>query len=344
MFFGRRLFATATIVPSGAGMGSRIAYTVETKNSIPSPATVETQSSDHSSHESESKTACPLQRLQSCVFIGAGRMAEAMIKGLLKAEMCPSKLTVLDINKPRLSLFQDKGLNTVHAVDADKKKEVLQKAEVVVLAVKPQQAEEVIKEISTMDPNPEALFLSVCAGVTLKTLKLSSIPATVRAMPNTPALVGCGFTVWYTSKEVTPDHLVITEGFLKTLGSDLRAFEEQYLDMATALSGTGPAYFFLVMEAMIEAGVHMGFQRDVARDIVLQTAKGAALLAEETGRQPSELRSDITSPAGTTAEAVYFAERGAFRTVISDAVWSAYRRSLELGGTVDTRSIGPVPR
>jgi len=225
-----------------------------------------------------------------------------------------------------------------------RKKKVLQNAEVVVLAVKPQQAEQVIKDICDMKPNPSALFLSVCAGVTLETLQLSSIPASVRAMPNTPALVGCGFTVWYTSKEVTRDHLLITEGFLKTLGTDLRAFEEKYLDMATALSGTGPAYFFLVMEAMIEAGVHMGFQRDVARDIVVQTAKGAAMLAEETGRLPSELRSDITSPAGTTAEAVYFAERGSFRTVISDAVWSAYRRSLELGGTVDIKQIGPVPR
>jgi len=304
---------------------------------------------------------------QRCVFLGAGRMAEAMIRGLLKsgpdgahAAISADRITAIDINADRLKLFENLGLRTIHddgsehsgpgrlawlnfSAQGEKLKTALQEADVVVLAVKPQQAEKAIDQVAAVG-NDKAVFMSICAGISVDTLAKSGLPAVVRAMPNTPALIGHGMTVWYANKGTSKEQIRTAESVMGTLGVQMRAGEEHYLDKATALSGTGPAYFFLTMEAMVEAGVHMGFQREVARQIVVQTAKGAALLAEETARMPADLRSDITSPAGTTAEAVYFAERGAFRTVISDAVWSAYRRSLELGGTVETKNVGPVPR
>jgi pyrroline-5-carboxylate reductase len=150
-------------------------------------------------------------------------------------------------------------------------------------------------------------------------------------MPNTPAQIGEGMTVWTAAEAVSEEQRGWAQSILGTLGRELYVADENYLDMATALSGTGPAYIFLLMEAMIDAGVHLGFPRYMAQELVLQTVLGSARYAMRSGQHMAELRNGVTSPGGTTASALYELERGGLRTVLSDAIWAAYRRSAELG-------------
>jgi pyrroline-5-carboxylate reductase len=153
----------------------------------------------------------------------------------------------------------------------------------------------------------------------------------VRAMPNTPGQIGHGMTVWTATGAVTQTMQRQAQAILSALGKELFVADEGYLDMATALSGTGPAYVFLFMEALIDAGVHMGFSRRVAQELVYQTVEGSAVMARETGLHPTELRNRVTSPGGTSAEALYQLEKGSLRTMISKAVWAAYQKSKALG-------------
>jgi len=153
----------------------------------------------------------------------------------------------------------------------------------------------------------------------------------VRAMPNTPAQIGAGITVWTATKVVSETERGQAQALLGALGEEIYMDDEKYLDMATALSGTGPAYVFLFMEALIDAGVHMGFSRRDAEKLVLQTVRGSVDYAKQSGNHQAVLRNQVTSPGGTSAEAIYELEKGGLRTVISDAVHAAYRRSVELG-------------
>jgi pyrroline-5-carboxylate reductase len=151
-------------------------------------------------------------------------------------------------------------------------------------------------------------------------------------MPNTPAQVGKGMSVWTATNEVSDTQRSQAKMILAALGEELYVDQEDYLDMATALSGTGPAYVFMFMEAMIDAGVHMGFSRRVSEQLVLQTIEGSVAFARYTQRHPAELRNTVTSPGGTTADALYQLEKGGFRTVLSKAIWAAYQKSRYLGG------------
>jgi pyrroline-5-carboxylate reductase len=165
--------------------------------------------------------------------------------------------------------------------------------------------------------------------------------AIVRSMPNTPGQIGEGITVWAASKEVTEEQQEMALApCWAPLGEEVFVEDESYLDMATALSGSGPAYVFLFTEALIDAGVHMGFPRRIAEQLVLQTIKGSASYYQGAARHPATLRNQVTSPGGTSAEALYYLEKAGFRTAISRAVWAAYQRSLELGkekpGHIDT--------
>jgi pyrroline-5-carboxylate reductase len=155
--------------------------------------------------------------------------------------------------------------------------------------------------------------------------------AVVRSMPNTPGQIGEGITVWAASREVTEAQQKTARSILSALGDEVYVEDEAYLDMATALSGSGPAYVFLFTEALIDAGVHMGFPRRIAEQLVLQTIKGSASFYQSAARHPATLRNQVTSPGGTSAEALYYLEKAGFRTAISRAVWAAYQRSLELG-------------
>jgi pyrroline-5-carboxylate reductase len=203
-------------------------------------------------------------------------------------------------------------------------------ADVIVLSVKPQRLTEVMKGIKGIRTN--ALVISIIAGASMKKIGTGlKHKAVVRSMPNTPGQIGEGITVWAASKEVTEEQQKMTRAILGAMGEEVFVEDESYLDMATALSGSGPAYVFLFTEALIDAGVHMGFPRRIAEQLVLQTIKGSASFYQGAERHPATLRNQVTSPGGTSAEALYYLEKAGFRTAISRAVWAAYQRSLELG-------------
>jgi pyrroline-5-carboxylate reductase len=260
-------------------------------------------------------------------FIGPGMMAEAMIAGLLKKKLArPEDITAAGPRPERLSELHK---NYSIDVTADNNA-ATSRADVVVLSVKPQRLTEVMKDLKGVRPG--ALVLSVIAGANIKKLRAGlKHKAIVRSMPNTPGQIGEGITVWYASKETTGEQRELARSILSALGEEVFVEDENYLDMATALSGNGPAYVFLFTEALIDAGVHMGFPRRIAEQLVLQTIKGSAAFYEQAGEHPAALRNQVTSPGGTSAEALYYLEKAGFRTAISRAVWAAYQRSLELG-------------
>ncbi len=178
----------------------------------------------------------------------------------------------------------------------------------------------------------DALVLSIIAGARLEDLRRGlDHQSIVRSMPNTPAQVGEGITVWTATEEVTPIQVEKARQILATFGQEVYVEDEDYLDMATALSGTGPAYVFLMMEAMVDAGVHLGFPRRIAEQLVVQTVKGSVAFYEYSPRHLARLRNQVTSPGGTSAAALYFLEKAGVRTALSRAIWAAYERSVQLG-------------
>lgn len=164
-----------------------------------------------------------------------------------------------------------------------------------------------------------------------------------RSMPNTPAQIGQGVTVWCCTPNIESEEREKIEQILSSFGKSIFVDDENYIDMSTSISGSGPAYIFLLMEAMIDAGVHMGFSRSTATTLVHHTLLGSTLYAMESKQHPAILRNSVTSPAGTTASAIYELENGKFRTVIKDAIWACYRRSLEMGGEDSNVGPGRVP-
>ena len=265
-------------------------------------------------------------------FIGSGAMGEAMISGLIRRELArPENLRTADVHTKRVDELRERyGTqpftdNRLAAADAD----------VVVLSVKPQRLTEVLKGLKGAVA-PHTLVLSIVAGA--KIAKLShglGHEAIVRSMPNTPAQIGQGITVWMPSPAVNENQKELARAILGALGDQVEVDDENYLDMATALSGTGPAYVFLFMEAMIDAGVHMGFSRQVSEQLVVETLKGSVAYFEARNRKDqvhvATLRNQVTSPGGTTAQALYYLEKAGFRTAVSRAIWAAYERSQELG-------------
>jgi pyrroline-5-carboxylate reductase len=262
-------------------------------------------------------------------FIGGGVMAEAMIRGMLEKKLLePSQIIVAEPRQERsLELQERHRIATI-----TENPTILEGADIVVIAVKPQALPAVLKEWKGRI-RPQAVVLSIVAGVRIETFTAGlAHPAIVRSMPNTPAQIGQGITVWTASSAVTSAQKEQAREILAALGVEIFVKDEDTLDMATALSGTGPAYAFLFMEAMVDAGVHLGFQRDMAEQLVLQTVKGSVEYAMHTSQHLARLRNQVTSPGGTTAEALYFLEKAGFRTAISRAVWAAYQRSVQLGG------------
>jgi pyrroline-5-carboxylate reductase len=262
------------------------------------------------------------------VFIGPGVMAEAMATGLIqKAGIDAGEITFSGPRPKRLKELSERyGSRT----ETDNRKAV-EGAEVVVLSVKPQMAPDVADELRGAIPG-EALVLSIVAGARLEALagRLSH-DALVRAMPNTPAQVGQGITVWTATESVTESQRGQAQKILGAFGDELYVGDEDYLDMATAVSGTGPAYVYLFMEAMVDAGVHLGFPRRIAEQLVVQTVKGSVAYYEKSPSHLARLRNQVTSPGGTSAAALYYLEKAGFRTALSRAIWAAYERSVELG-------------
>lgn len=270
-------------------------------------------------------------------FIGPGAMAEAMIYGLIHQGVAgPQALIAAGPGQKRLDQ-----LHTTYAIDTTTDNAAAaREGDVVVLSVKPQRLEKVLEGLKGTI-KPDALVLSIVAGASIDAiangLQHSLI---VRSMPNTPAQIGEGITVWTASKGVSQQQLEMTRQILGALGDQIFLEEEYYLDMATALSGTGPAYVFLFMEAMVDAGVHLGFPRRIAEQLVAQTVRGSVdyYQKREDPVHLARLRNEVTSPGGTSAAALYYLEKAGFRTAISRAIWAAYERSLELGRGGKTRS------
>lgn len=261
-------------------------------------------------------------------LLGAGAMGEAMIGGLLRHELVHADQIMA--TAPREERRRELHARYNIAV-SDNNEEAAHWGQVVIFAVKPQTLPRVLPALRGSLRDNE-LCISIVAGVPISTF-VSNLehPAVVRSMPNTPAQIGEGMTVWTAAPEVTEEQRGWARTVLGALGKELSVDNENYLDMATALSGTGPAYSFLMMEAMIDAGVHMGLPRRIAEELVLQTMLGSVRYAMQSKLHPAQLRNAVTSPGGTSAAALSALERGGLRTVLSDGIWAAYRRSLELG-------------
>lgn len=268
-------------------------------------------------------------------FVGSGTMAEAMIKGLLSRELvAPADIVA---SGPRVERGEE--LAAAYGVEVTTDNRVaVAGAEIVVLSVKPQVLPEVLRELHRR-VDPGALVLSIVAGARIAAIARGlGHQAIVRCMPNTPAQIGEGITVWTDTPAVSEAQRAQTRELLTSLGEEIYVEDEGYLDMATALSGTGPAYVFLFMEALIDAGVHLGFSRHMAERLVLQTMRGAVDFARQSNLHPAQLRNMVTSPGGTSAEALYQLEKGGLRTVISRAVWAAYQKSKYLGDLSEARA------
>jgi pyrroline-5-carboxylate reductase len=261
-------------------------------------------------------------------FVGSGSMAEAMISGLVTEKLIESQCVVAAGPRAERGI----ALQTKYGIQtAINNREAIEGAGVVVLSVKPQMLPIVLPELKG-HIQPGALVLSIIAGVKIDTIAQGLLhTGIVRAMPNTPAQIGQGITVWTASSEVTETQRKQAEAILGACGQHVHVDDEDYLDMATALSGTGPAYVFLFMEALVDAGVHLGFSRHVSEQLVLQTVKGSVEYMLHSPNHLARMRNQVTSPGGTSAEAIYYLEKAGFRTALSRAVWAAYQRSVQLG-------------
>jgi len=261
-------------------------------------------------------------------FIGGGAMGEAILSAILGRNLStPENIWVSDVKEERRQyLKQQYGV----AVTGDNR-EAIEKSDIVVLAIKPQNLAEVLPSLNGQLKSTQ-LVLSIIAGARINTLcqGLSHRPI-VRVMPNTPAQIGEGISVWTATAEVTDQQKKWARTILGTMGKEIYVDDEKYLDMATAVSGSGPAYFFLFVECLIQAAVKIGLAQEVAEELVLQTMLGSSHLLQKSGKSPAELRRMVTSPGGTTAEALRQFEEGDLNSLVSRAVTAAYNKARELG-------------
>jgi pyrroline-5-carboxylate reductase len=270
--------------------------------------------------------------------VGSGVMAEAIIAGLLRDQVVSSgQITASHPRTDRRdALERTHGIRTV-----DSNAAAIEGADVVLLGIKPQMLGRVGRELRGR-LQPGQLVISVLAGATTRALMGHlGHREVVRSMPNTPAQLGKGMTVWYATPETSEAQREQAGVLLSALGHQIEVDDERLVAMATAVSGTGPTYVFLVMEALIDAAVHLGFPRHIAHDLVIETLEGSTVFAKQSGMHPAELRNMVTSPGGTSAAALHELESGRLRTVLSEAVFAAYRRTVELGDQIEA-SIVPV--
>jgi pyrroline-5-carboxylate reductase len=259
-------------------------------------------------------------------IIGSGTMGEAIVAAILREKVASvAEIRVADHVQDRL-----KYLNETFGVEASHdNREAARDADFVVLAVKPQDFETAAKELGALG---RQTVVSIMAGITISRVRQQlGTEAIVRAMPNTPAQIGEGMTVWTATPAVADPARDGARRIFAAMGKEVFVPEERYLDMATALSGSGPAYVFLFLEALTDAGVQIGLSRDQAATLALQTVLGAARYAENTKRPPAELRAQVTSPGGTTAAALRVLEANGMRSSLIEAVIAAYERAQELG-------------
>ena len=239
----------------------------------------------------------------------------------------PESIFVSDIDGARRQYLEQKYGVTV----AGSSRLVAEKGDIVVLCIKPQNLVEVMAEIGGK-LRPAQLVLSIIAGKNIGTVTSGlNHSRVVRAMPNTPAQIGMGVTVWTATPEVSQQQKKQAASILGAMGKEVYVDDEKYIDMATAVSGSGPAYFFLMVESLVEAAVNIGLSPDVANELVLQTMLGAAHLIQKSGKPPAELRQIVTSRGGTTESALSQLQEGGFAELLTRAVNAAYKRARELG-------------
>ena len=277
--------------------------------------------------------------------IGCGVMGEAMVKGLLHERLVrPDQIVASHPREERCREIGDR-YGVLATLD---NRAAANGATIVVVAVKPQFFDEVATELRGA-VSADALVVTIVAGIrTAHVVEVLGVPQVVRVMPNTPGQIGRGISVWTATAPVREEGRRRVRALLTALGVEQPVHHENEIDMATALSGTGPAYVFLFMEALIDAGVHLGFSRRLASKLVYETVRGSVEFAASNTLHPAELRNQVTSPGGTSAEAQAQLERGRMRTVLSDAVWAAYRRCVQLGEAAQSggsrrQAPGPAP-
>ena len=262
-------------------------------------------------------------------FIGGGNMGEAMLSAVLDKELSqPQAISISDISEPRCQYLEQKYGVAVMSSN----RQAIDKGDVVVLAIKPQHLVEVMADLKG-HLEPAQLVLSIIAGVSIDTICLGlNHNCVVRAMPNTPAQIGEGMSMWTVTPEVTGPQKKWVGSILGAMGREIYVDDEKYIDMATAVSGSGPAYVFLFMESLVEAAVHIGLPRGMAQELVLETMLGSGHFAQRSGKPLAELRRMVTSPGGTTAEALLQLEKGGFSGLVRQAVSAAYNKAKDLGG------------
>ena len=262
-------------------------------------------------------------------FIGGGVMGEAILSAILDKGLSPSQaISVSDVDEARRRhLEHEYGVAVMsnNQLAADE-------SDIVVLAIKPQNLANVMAELSGQ-LKPNQLVLSIIAGARISSLCLGlNHNHVVRAMPNTPAQIGEGISVWTAAAGVTEQQKGWAGSILGTMGKEIYVDDEKYIDMATAVSGSGPAYIFLFVESLIDAAVDIGLPHDMAKELVLQTVLGSGHFIQKSGKPPAELRRMVTSPGGTTAEALLQLEKGKFSELLMQAVSAAYNKAKRLGG------------
>jgi len=260
-------------------------------------------------------------------FMGGGVMGEAMISGVLSNGLArPQDVAACDV----LAQRRDHLTSTYGIKAVDRPAPALKGAQIVVLAVKPQEFPAAARALSL---KPGQTVMSIMAGVPVQAIRAAlKHDAIVRAIPNTPAQIGEGMTVWTATDAVPDAGRELVRSILAVLGHELYVDDEKYVDMATAVSSSGPAYVFLVMEALIDGAVHIGLRRELAQRMVIQTILGSARYAQATGKHPADLRNQVTSPAGTTTEGLLALEKAGLRRAFMEAVRAAYEKAQRLGG------------
>jgi pyrroline-5-carboxylate reductase len=261
-------------------------------------------------------------------FIGGGNMASSLIKGLIASGHAQNQLWVSDSNQETLHFLAE----NLNVNVSDNNADVVNEVDVVVLAVKPQVLREVAEQIANITRNRKLLVVSIAAGISQDSLAewLGAGVAVVRCMPNTPALVRTGATALHANVNVSDEQKDLAENILRSVGISLWVDHESELDAVTAVSGSGPAYYFLLMEAMEKAALELGLDECTARLLIQQTALGAAKIALESDETPGQLRRRVTSPGGTTQQAIETFEEGAFSQLVSKALHAARDRSIEI--------------
>ncbi len=266
--------------------------------------------------------------IQKIGFIGGGNMASSLMSGLIASGHSAQHLWVSDINPDTLkALAENLNVNTSAHND-----EIINAVDVVVLAVKPQVLSSVAKSVAGLIQKKKSLVVSIAAGIDQNSLSqwLGADTPIVRCMPNTPALVLTGATALHANTQVTPEQHDLAENIMRSVGIALWVKDESELDAVTAVSGSGPAYYFLLMEAMEKAALELGLNEVTARLLVQQTALGAAKIALESSESPEELRKRVTSPGGTTQRAIETFEQGGFSELVLKALHAARDRSIEM--------------